>query len=187
MWYFLIGAPWAVFVAYWAISALKTRTTEKKESSLSRYGILLIEVCGFTLLFSGWASIGPLGHLVLRRTYAMAFTGVALTWLGIAITLWARHHLGQYWSARITIKVDHELIRTGPYTHLRHPIYTGLILASMGSAMAIDQWRCLLGLLLITTGYWIKARKEETMLQAQFGEAFQEHCQHTGFLLPKFR
>jgi protein-S-isoprenylcysteine O-methyltransferase Ste14 len=185
-WRHLIEVPWIVFVAYWAIGALKTRQTERTESFASRYGILLLEIVGFVLLFTDEAGIGILGHRVIPRSYALAATGVALTWVGIALALWARWHLGQYWSARITIKEDHKLIRTGPYARLRHPIYSGLDLAAIGSALVIDRWRCVAGVGLIILGYWIKAKREEAMLGAQFGADFQEHCQHTGFLFPHF-
>jgi protein-S-isoprenylcysteine O-methyltransferase Ste14 len=56
----------------------------------------------------------------------------------------------------------------------------------LGGVLAIDEWRCVAGAALIILGYWIKARKEESMLAAQFGQAFEEHCEHTGFLIPKF-
>lgn len=186
-WKYLIEGPWIVFVVYWAVGALKTRRTEKKEPFVSRYGILLLEIVGFALLFMDETEIGILGHRVIERTYALAVTGVALTWAGIALALWARWHLGQYWSARITIKEDHKLIRTGPYARLRHPIYSGLDLAAIGSALAIDRWRCVVGICLIILGYWIKARKEEAMLTKQFGAEFEEHCRHTGFLFPSLR
>lgn len=185
-WRYLIEAPWIVFVVYWAIGALKTRRTEQKESFASRYGILFLEILGFALLFSDEAEIGFLGHRVVPRTYALGIAGVTLTWAGIALALWARWHLGQYWSARITIKEDHKLISTGPYARLRHPIYSGLDLAAIGSALAIDRWRCVVGVCLIILGYWIKARREEAMLTAQFGADFQEHSRHTGFLFPRF-
>jgi len=185
IWRYLIEVPWIVFVAYWAAGALKTRRTVSQESFASRYGILFLEILGFVLLFSDAAGIGILGHRVVHRTYALAVAGVALTWIGIAIALWARWHLGQYWSARVTLKEDHKIIRTGPYAYFRHPIYSGIDLAAVGGALAIDQWRCLLGVGLIILGYWIKARKEESMLAAQFGEAFEEHCRHTGFLIPR--
>jgi protein-S-isoprenylcysteine O-methyltransferase Ste14 len=185
-WRHLIEAPWIVFVAYWAIGALKTRRTATKESFASRYGILFLEILGFVLLFSDEAEIGFLGRRVIPRGIVLASIGVALTWTGIGVALWARWHLGQYWSARITIKEDHKLIRTGPYARLRHPIYTGLDLAAIGSAITIDEWKCVVGVCLIVIGYWIKARKEERMLTAQFGEAFVEHCRETGFLLPKW-
>jgi protein-S-isoprenylcysteine O-methyltransferase Ste14 len=184
-WRHLIEAPWIVFVAYWAIGALKTRRTAASESFASRYGILFLEILGFVLLFSDAAEIGVLGWKVISRSDWMAWVGVGLTWAGIGIALWARWHLGQYWSARITIKEDHKLIRTGPYARLRHPIYTGLDLAAIGSAITIDEWKCVVGVCLIVIGYWIKARKEERMLTTQFGEAFSEHCRDTGFLLPK--
>jgi protein-S-isoprenylcysteine O-methyltransferase Ste14 len=186
IWFTLISIPWIVFVAYWAIGALKTRRTVNRESSASRYGILFLEVLGFVLLFSERTGIGVLGSRVVPQTSALASVGVALTWCGIAIALWARWHLGQYWSARVTLKEDHQLIRTGPYAHFRHPIYSGLDLAALGGACAIDEWRSVLGVGLIVLGYWIKARTEESMLSAQFGEAFKEHCRHTGFLIPKF-
>jgi len=185
IWRYLIEVPWIAFVAYWAAGALKTRKTVSQESFVSRYGILFLEICGFVLLFSDAAGIGILAHRVIHRTYALAVTGVALTWIGIAIALWARWHLGQYWSARVTLKEDHKIIRSGPYAYFRHPIYSGIDLAAIGGALAIDQWRCLLGAGLIMLGYWIKARKEESMLTAQFGETFEEHCRHTGFLIPR--
>src|ERR1019366_5741935 len=185
VWRYLIAAPWIVFVAYWAAGALKTRRTVSQESFASRYGILFLEILGFAMLFSDAAEIGILGHRVVHRTYALAAAGVALTWIGIAIALWARWQLGQYGSARVTLKEAHKIIRTGPYVYFRHPISSGIDLAAVGGALAIDQWRCLVGVGLIILGYWIKARKEESMLTAQFGEAFEEHCRHTGFLIPR--
>jgi protein-S-isoprenylcysteine O-methyltransferase Ste14 len=186
IWRSLIEGPWIVFVAYWAAGALKTRRTISQESFASRYGILFLEILGFVLLFSDAAEIGVLGRHIFPRTYALAVAGVALTWIGIAIALWARWHLGQYWSARVTLKQDHQLIRTGPYAHFRHPIYSGIDLAAIGGALAIDRWRCVAGVGLIVLGYWIKASKEESMLAGQFGETFKEHCRRTGFLIPKF-
>ena len=186
IWRSLIEGPWIVFVVYWAVSALKTRRTVSQESFASRYGVLFLEMIGFVLLFSDAAGIGVLDRRIFPQTYALAVAGVALTWIGIGIALWARWHLGQYWSARVTLKEDHKLIRTGPYAYFRHPIYSGIDLAAISGALAIDRWRCVAGVGLIVLGYWIKARKEESMLSGQFGETFKEHCQNTGFLIPKF-
>ncbi len=186
IWRYLIEGPWIVFIVYWLAGALKTRRTVSRESFASRYGVLFLEISGFVLLFSDAGEVGVLGRHVFPRSYALGVTGVALTWSGIVIALWARWHLGQYWSARVTLKEDHELIRTGPYAYFRHPIYSGIDLAAVGGALAIDRWRCVAGVALIVFGYWIKARKEESMLSAQFGETFRDHCRHTGFLFPKF-
>jgi protein-S-isoprenylcysteine O-methyltransferase Ste14 len=187
IWQYLLEAPWIIFVVYWAIGALKTRRTASKESFASRYGVLFVEILGFVLIFNDDAGIGFFGRPVIPRTLPVASLGVALTWAGIAVALWARWHLGQYWSARVTIKEGHKLIRTGPYARLRHPIYSGLVLAAIGSALTIDRWRCVAGVFLIVAGYAIKAKKEERMLAAQFGEAFDEHRRQTGFLVPRLR
>jgi len=183
----LVEVPWIVFVLYWIVSAIRTRDTLQTESFASRYAILLIEAAGFVLLFRHSAGIGFLGNRVMHRTLASAIVGSILTWMGIGLAIWARYHLAEYWSARITFKEDHQLIRTGPYTRLRHPIYSGIVLAAIGSAVVIDQWRCVLGVGLVLVGYCIKARKEETMLTQQFGDAFCEHQKHAGFLIPRFR
>lgn len=182
---YLFEAPWIVIMAYWLLAALKTKRTQRKELFAWRYGIVFAETVGFTLLFDGDAGIGVLGHKVFPRNFDTAVVGIALTWAGIGLAIWARRHLGQYWSGRITIKEDHKLIRTGPYARLRHPIYSGLDLAAIGSALAIDQWRCVIGVCVIILGFAIKAKREEAMLSAQFGVDFDEHRRHTGFLLPR--
>jgi protein-S-isoprenylcysteine O-methyltransferase Ste14 len=184
-WRYLIGIPWMAFVAYWTISALNTKPTEKRESFAARYGIMLLEVIGFVLLFRHSADIGFLGQRIIPRSFAIGVTAFVLTWVGIALAIWARCHLGQYWSGRITIKQDHKLIRTGPYARLRHPIYSGLDLAAIGSALAIGRWRCVVGVCVIIVGFWIKAKREEVMLSGKFGTDFEEHRRQTGFLLPR--
>jgi protein-S-isoprenylcysteine O-methyltransferase Ste14 len=183
--HYLIEGPWIVFLVYWVITGLKTRATVRQESAASRYGVLALEIAGFLLLFNQKASIGVLALHIFPRTMVGAVAGTVATWAGMGLALWARSHLGQYWSARITLKEDHQLIRTGPYARLRHPIYTGLDLAAIGSAVVIDHWRCVLGVTLIMLGYVIKARREERLLAGKFGVAFEEHRKHTGFLLPR--
>jgi len=183
----LMEIPWIVFVIYWIVASIKTHAVRIEESFASRYGILALEIGGYVLVFSDSTRIGFLGFRFVPRKLMSALVGVTLTWLGIGLAIWARYHLAEYWSARVTIKEDHQLIRTGPYAHLRHPIYSGVVLATIGSALVIDQWRCILGICLVLTGYCLKAMKEEAMLSQQFGDAFQEHRKHTGFLIPRFR
>jgi protein-S-isoprenylcysteine O-methyltransferase Ste14 len=183
----LIQFPWLVFLVYWLVGALKTRTNVKEESFASRYVVMLLVVSGYALIFSDWAQLGWLEGHFMAPSLGSAFTGLALTWFGVGLAIWARYHLGQYWSARVSIKQGHELIRTGPYARLRHPIYSGLLLASIGTALVIDKWRCVAGILLILAAFSLKARKEESMLAQQFGDAFAEHRRHTGFLIPRFR
>jgi len=185
-WRYLIEGPWIVFVVYWAIGALKTKRTVHQEPFAWRFGIMLVEGFGFWLFLGQARNFPLLRRPVLPSSDALTATGVVLTWVGIAIALWARWHLGEYWSGRITLKEDHKLIRSGPYAYFRHPIYSGLDLAAIGSALAINQWHCVAGLALIIPGFCLKAWREERLLRAQFGEEFDEHRRRTGFVLPKF-
>jgi len=98
---------------------------------------------------------------------------------------WARHHLGEYWSDKVALKVDHRLIRSGPYALLRHPIHSGVLLAVLGSALAIGEWRGVVVLLVMTANYWIKAQREDRILSAKFGDSFTDYKRHAGFLVPK--
>jgi protein-S-isoprenylcysteine O-methyltransferase Ste14 len=183
----LLEIPWIVFLTYWLIRAFKTRPTRQEESFASRYLVIVVEIIGYAFVFNRWAGFGFLGDRFVPQTRAGAMLGVVFTWLGIGLAIWARNHLAEYWSARVTIKEDHRLIRTGPYARLRHPIYTGLILATIGSTLVIDRWRCVLGTCLVVLGFCVKAMKEESMLSQQFGDAFRDHQKHTGFLIPRFR
>lgn len=165
IWQYLIEGPWLVLVVYWWVSALKARRTVRREPFASRYGVLLMLFAGYVLVFFHSdrraidAKIGLLGQHILPRRDALAVAAVIFTWVGIGLALWARSHLGQYWSARVAVKEDHKLIRTGPYKYFRHPIYSGFDLALIGGALAVDRWRCVIGVVLVIAAYGIKAKK----------------------------
>lgn len=140
----------------------------------------------FSLLFDKWTRVGFLGwHFVPIKTFIFE-TGFALALAGITLALWARLHLGKNWSDKVVLKVDHELIRSGPYTYFRHPIYSGVLLAVFGTALVVSEWRGVVAFCILLVNYSIKAKREDHILAAQFGEAFEQHKQQAGFLLPKF-
>jgi protein-S-isoprenylcysteine O-methyltransferase Ste14 len=186
MYRYLVLAPWVAFLVYWLLASFKTRSNEKREPFASRYSVMLLMVLGYYCLFAANNPIAVLHTRFVPLTEMVVVLGGILVWLGIGLAIWARYHLAENWSARVTIKVGHELIRTGPYAHLRHPIYSGLVLAGLGTAIAFGELRGLLGVCFILVAFTIKAKKEEAMLTAQFGSAFEEHRRHTGFLLPRF-
>jgi protein-S-isoprenylcysteine O-methyltransferase Ste14 len=103
----------------------------------------------------------------------------------VAFAIWARRHIGRNWSGQITIRQEHELIRTGPYARIRHPSYTGLLLALAGTAIAIGEYRAIVAFAVIAIGFVVKAKREESLLTKEFGRAFDEHRQQTGFFLPR--
>jgi protein-S-isoprenylcysteine O-methyltransferase Ste14 len=79
----------------------------------------------------------------------------------LGFSIWARVHLGKFWSSRVTLKEGHELIRSGPYAWVRHPIYSGIALAMIGTALFSGQWRALIGASIFTVGHWLKSRKKK--------------------------
>jgi len=141
----------------------------------------------FFLLFSHRLDIGPLGLRFAPATTWLRTSGVVLTFAGSAVAIWARYCLGQYWSARVTLKIDHQLIRSGPYAWVRHPLYSGLLLAMAGSALVAGKWRAVIGVLVALAEFSRKAAKEEALLAGEFGERYEEYRRYTGFLMPRFR
>ena len=109
--------------------------------------------------------------------------GVALLALGLAFSVWARRHLGRNWSAHVVVKEDHALIRTGPYRHVRHPIYTGILLAMLGMAVAIGEWRTLVGFAFMVLSFAMKSREEESRMRETFPE-YGEYERGTAALIP---
>ncbi len=182
-----VTLAWLVFLGYWAFSAIGTKRTTKRESVLGRAPHIFLVVLGAMLLFGDDVHIAFLDQRFLPRVPAVRDIGAVLTWIGILFAIWARYHIGQYWSGRVTLKEDHQLIRTGPYARIRHPIYTGIALAMFATALVVGEWRSLLGALLVLTAHVFKARKEESWLMEQFGEDYREYRRETGFLLPRFR
>jgi protein-S-isoprenylcysteine O-methyltransferase Ste14 len=176
---------WAIFFAYWIISALRIKSVKSAESLGSRLSYGLPIWIAYAMLLTRAHYWGVLGRHIYPQTLAVALAGLALTALGISFAIWARYTLGQNWSSKVTIKVDHELIRSGPYARVRHPIYTGILLALAGSALAMAEPRGWIAVLLALIAFCVKAAREEKMLAQEFGERFTEHQQQTGFLLPR--
>ena len=111
----------------------------------------------------------------------------ALTAAGFAFAWWARLHLGKLWSAFVTRKDEHRIIDSGPYGIVRHPIYTGIILAAVAVAILKGNLYAFTGALLIVAGFWIKARLEERFLSEQLGpEAYAVYRSRVPMLIPFF-
>jgi protein-S-isoprenylcysteine O-methyltransferase Ste14 len=181
---FAIGC-WMVFFLYWAISALSSKVAKKSESVLARFQRMVPLVVAYSLLFYQVTRVGWLGKRFVADTSAAAVIGVTLTTAGVAFAIWARWHLGANWSAIVSIREQHELIRTGPYRRVRHPIYTGMLLAMAGTALVLGELRGLLAFAITLFAFYWKARKEEAWLTREFGESFEAHAKQTGMFLPK--
>lgn len=180
-----IETSWALWVLYWMVSAAHVKRTLRGEPLSSRAAHFVPMILAFGLLA---APPRPDSQALFER-FVPASTlldGVAafMVTAGLLFAVWARVHLGTNWSGRVSLKENHELIRTGPYRFVRHPIYTGLLLAIFGTALAVGEWRGLLATALMFVSYWRKLRVEEALMRATFGDDYRRYCEHTAALIP---
>ena len=177
--------PWYVFGAYWVASWLRVKPTKTTEKSVDRLLTIALVVVAFGLLFENWMRIGPLRWRFVPDDPWISWIGIGLTWMGVAIAVWARYCIGEYWSARVTLKEGHQLIRSGPYAFVRHPIYTGMLLGTTGAALVAGEWRGIVAVILLLGAHSLKALREEALLTKEFGDEYTSYRKHTGFLFPR--
>ena len=178
---------WIAWLVYWCVAAFGAKATRRKESIASRASHLLPLCIGIALLTSSHLAGAWLTMRFLPRALAWFWLGFLLVALGLVLAVIARGWLGGNWSSTVTLKQDHELIRSGPYRFVRHPIYSGLLIALLGTAIAIGEWRGLLALALMTAAFLRKIAVEERFLTEQFGEAYGRYREQVPALLPVWR
>jgi len=176
-----IGVFWGIL---WVAGAAAGRRAARVQSGGSRLVHLVLMAAAFWLLFRKTPQLGPLDWHIVPDTPAFQYAGLIITCAGLAFTAWARAILGRNWSAVVTIKQDHRLIRSGPYRWVRHPIYSGLLLAMLGTAIYIGQLRGFAGIGLGLAGFWMKSQLEETFLIEQFGPEYIEYKNEVKALIP---
>ena len=179
-----LGYTWEILGGVWLAGLAFTKRTVRAQPDGSRLFQMALALLGFSLLGSRWFRAGWLGMRFLPSAPNLEIAGLALTVIGCALAIWARITLGSNWSGRVTVKDGHELIVRGPYALARHPIYTGLLLASVGTALAVAEWRCLLGLALIAVVFTAKISQEEKLMMQTFPEAYPRYRQHVKALIP---
>jgi protein-S-isoprenylcysteine O-methyltransferase Ste14 len=173
-------AGWVVLSLYWEIAALKGAEAKKEESTPSRgIHVFLTSLAQLMVL----APIVGLGRFMPVRPVIVAM-GLIIEAMGLLLALWARVYLGRNWSGRIAVKVEHELIRSGPYRLLRHPIYTGLLAMYVGPVLVTGESLALIGVAVAGFSYWRKIRLEEATLQSAFGPAYESYRETTWALVP---
>jgi protein-S-isoprenylcysteine O-methyltransferase Ste14 len=186
LWFYESFFPvlWVAFVIYWRIKAVGTKTTQRLEPVASRILRALIFLIAI-VLFS--TTRIPLHWLYLQPWpvgFCPFWLGAGVMVAGLLFAVWAREHLGRNWSSAVTIKQGHELISTGPYAVVRHPIYTGILAGLLGTAIALSQVRGFIAFALMFFMLWLKLRMEEQWMRSQFGETYATYAHQTAALVP---
>jgi protein-S-isoprenylcysteine O-methyltransferase Ste14 len=181
-----VGA-WLAWLLYWAWSARGVKPATRVESPLSRFGKYSLPILAAIVLLQ---PLGVYSGTVLDQSFVpsslwIVWLGLLMTIAGLLFACWARAILGRNWSGVVQLKQDHELIEAGPYRYVRHPIYSGLLLAFLGTALMIGEWRALLALAIIAASFWRKLRLEERWLGEYFGDAYTDYMRRVKALVPR--
>jgi protein-S-isoprenylcysteine O-methyltransferase Ste14 len=172
---------WLGFTVYWARSAKNASTARSSESIKSRQVHVLLLNGSLLLLLI------PFPGLTGRfepDTPMLAALGAVIQSAFLAFAIWARRHLGRNWSGEVTVKVDHQLVQSGPYRFVRHPIYTAMAGMYAGSAVAIGEWHCVAAIAIMLFAYARKIGLEETALRGEFGEVYDDYRRKSWALIP---
>ncbi len=181
--YFFI-VIWVAFFVYWQAAAAGAKPTERLESAVSRITRTGVFLIAMVLFFLPRIPIPWLYWHFLPAGLPAFYSGAVITVAGLLFSVWARVHIGANWSRAVTIKQNHELITSGPYALVRHPIYTGLLTAILGSAIALTQLRGLVAFALFFLSIWYKLRLEEKWMRTRFGETYVSYSRRVAALVP---
>jgi len=175
---------WIGWVASWVAASWWSGRTERRAATCETW-IYRIVIFAGAILIAPWTSRALVERPTWQLGYYGAFALVVVMLMGLALTWWARTLLGRLWSSAITRKENHRLVDTGPYAFVRHPIYTGLIIALLATAATEATRVALLGALLVALGLWVKARAEEYFLLSELGlEAYASYRRRVPMLVP---
>ena len=183
-------ACWIIFLLYWFISAAAVKPIENTTGWFSGnwHRILLLLAFSFIVGFRPLASAGlPIGSWavsLLPPSLLLNIVIVALLIGGLVVAITARRTLSANWSGQVAIMQDHELITSGLYGYVRNPIYTGILLMTLGTALAYGSLSALLGFVFFLFGIYLKLSAEERILIRHFGQKYTAYKQRTKVLIP---
>jgi protein-S-isoprenylcysteine O-methyltransferase Ste14 len=182
----LAVAAWLFFLGYWLWSARRLKQATRAEPALPRFFKYWLPILlAMALMWPGdWLRGSLLGQHFLPETRLVAGIGLLLIVAGVWFACWARHLLGSNWSSEVQLKQGHELIERGPYRYVRHPIYTGILLALLGTVVLEGEWGALLGFAIMFVSFWRKLRLEEAWLGEHFGPVYTDYMQRVKALIP---
>lgn len=181
---YLIALAWIVWWLYWRAASRGAKVVAFRESATSRMLHIVPLVVAFILLAVPTIHVQRLNMRFVPWAAWPLLLGGLLTVAGLLFAVWARVHLAGNWSGTVTIKQDHELITSGPYNIVRNPMYTGLLLAFIGTAVWRGDWQGVLAVVVVALSLWRKIRVEEHVLINQFGASYDAYRHRVRALIP---
>jgi len=175
---------WLGWALYWWVASRNVKANVRHESPASRLAHIVPLMVALYLFWGPRPRNSFLAERFLPAADWPFWLGLLMAVGGILVSVWARLTLGRNWSGTVTIKQDHELVTGGPYAIVRHPIYTGLLLAFIGSALARGEWRGILAVALVFVAFERKRRHEERWMREQFGAAYDAYAGRVAALIP---
>jgi protein-S-isoprenylcysteine O-methyltransferase Ste14 len=179
-----LGVIWTVFGLFWLLPAVFSKRTIRRQTSRSRYLQLALLVAAYVSMAVPDLGWGLLNLPLVPAGRTTSVVGYSLLLAGMFFAGWARIFLGGNWSSNVTVKEDHTLVRSGPYRFVRHPIYTGLLVALLGTAIALGPLRCFLGVIVAGVAWKIKSISEERFMEQQFGDQYTRYRMEVKSLVP---
>jgi protein-S-isoprenylcysteine O-methyltransferase Ste14 len=170
-----------LFSVYWSIAAKDSAPTKTSESKWSR-GLHLALVNGGVLLLI--LPVPGLTRRFLPDSNFLVATGLLIEAAFILLAVWARRHLGTNWSGEVRVAAGHQLVRTGPYRFVRHPIYTAVLGMYFGTALVSGEIHAPIALAIVALAYWRKIRMEERAMGETFGADHEAYRRDTWALVP---
>ena len=180
----IISFCWILFAVIWLLAAFATKQTVYQESRLQRLRYMIPILVGGFLLAKGRRLSDPLNHRVIPHVEGLAWTGVVLCIAGLIFCIWARFTLGRNWSGVVTLKGGHELITSGPYALVRHPIYTGLLTMFVATVIVLGHVAGIIAMPFVFVSFWIKLRYEEKLMLKQFPERYAAYQKRVKRIIP---
>jgi protein-S-isoprenylcysteine O-methyltransferase Ste14 len=177
---------WILLALFWILSGINNKQSLHKESFFKRVFLYWLPILLSILL------LGPgnwFGHSLIRENFVehtnlVGRIGLSISFVGLLISCWSRYLLGKNWSLSVQKKEKHELIKSGPYSILRHPIYTGILLIFIGNTLIVGDYRGIIAVLIVFLSFWFKLKKEEKWLTELFGEKYIQYKKNTKAMIP---
>jgi protein-S-isoprenylcysteine O-methyltransferase Ste14 len=180
-WLWVSAALWVAFTWYWNAAAANRAISRSEESAGSRAVHSNLLNLSLLLLF---LRVPGLRTRWVPEVAAVISAGLAIHVASFALAVWSRRHLGRNWSREIAAKVDHQLVRSGPYRWVRHPIYTAMLGMALGTALVSGETHALLAFVIMAVAYARKMLLEERQLLELFGTAYDDYRKATRALIP---